>query len=217
METSVHVLDRVQTPRGELQLQRRGSHYEIINNGIFLMATYNGESEKYLVRQALASVASPKRVVIGGLGVGFSLAEALRDSSVTEVVVIEIENKIIEWNRTYLSAFSEASLEDPRTRVIHDDMLEWMKKETGQFDVICLDIDNGPDWTVTEHNHDMYQPDSLRQLASLMRPGGAVSFWSASSSPDFYQLLKRVFHHVTAWKVSQNKGDDDCIYIASLA
>ncbi|HLQ71930.1 MAG TPA: spermine/spermidine synthase, partial [Bacillota bacterium] len=115
MQPSVNVIERVQTPRGDIQLQRRGDHYEIISNGTFLMATYNGISEELLVSAALEKVPHPKRVVIGGLGVGFSLAKALQFTSVQEVKVIEIEKKIIDWNRTYLSRFSGHALENPRT------------------------------------------------------------------------------------------------------
>lgn len=83
------------TPRGDRQLQQRDSHYEIISNGTFLMATYNGESERFLVSTALKNTAAPKSVLIGGLGVGFSLTEALRHEQITQVTVIEIEEVII--------------------------------------------------------------------------------------------------------------------------
>lgn len=76
------IIERASTPRGEIQLQRRGEFYEIISNGTFLMATYNGESERLLVRRALEQAKAPGKVLIGGLGVGFSLQEALSDPRV---------------------------------------------------------------------------------------------------------------------------------------
>ena len=111
------VIERVQTPRGEIQLQSRGSDYEIISNGTFLMATYNGESERLLVKAALNASHEPKQILIGGLGVGYSLAEALDYPGVERVTVVEIEEKIIEWYRSYFSYFS--SDESIRTHRLH--------------------------------------------------------------------------------------------------
>lgn len=214
MDTSVNVIERAQTPRGELQLQRRGNHYEIISNGVFLMATYNGESERLLVNAAVEETPATKRMVIGGLGVGFSLEAALQSSSIQEVKVIEIEPKIVEWNERYLNLLSNNSLQDPRTNIIQADLLEWIWQDEGGYDAICLDIDNGPDWTVTDSNNALYQTGSLVRLAKMLHPQGVVTFWSASHSLAFQRLLKGVFSKVSIKKVPQEKGEDDCIYVA---
>src|SRR5215212_4875123 len=99
------VVDRCISPRGVMQLQKRGQHFEIISNGVFLMATHNGASERRLVTEALAAATNPRRVLIGGLGVGFSLGVALADSRVSHVTVVEIEERLIAWNRTELAPF----------------------------------------------------------------------------------------------------------------
>lgn len=216
MQPSLQIIERTQTPRGELQLQRRGNDYEIISNGTFLMATYNGKSERLLVSAALEAIPQPKRVVIGGLGVGFSLAEALRHQTIQEVTVIEIEQEIIDWNQAYLSSFSENALEDPRTHIVHDDFLEWLRQEEGPYDAICLDIDNGPDWTVTDSNNALYQKDNLLRLAHLVGSCGVATFWSASHSPDFQRLLEQIFVKVERKTVYRERGEDDCVYIASM-
>ncbi|HLQ70344.1 MAG TPA: spermine/spermidine synthase, partial [Bacillota bacterium] len=146
--------------------------------------------------------------------VGFSLAKALQFTSVQEVKVIEIEKKIIDWNRTYLSRFSGHALENPRTHIIHEDLLKWIVKEEETYDAICLDIDNGPDWTVTGSNRHLYQKGSLTRLAEILSPGGVVTFWSAAHSVDFQRLLKTIFPKVIRQTTSRKKGEDDCVYIA---
>ncbi|HVY09514.1 MAG TPA: hypothetical protein VHB18_05155, partial [Mycobacteriales bacterium] len=103
------VLDRVQNERGELVLRQDGEHFEVISNGTFLMDTRNGESERRLVQAALARNERASSVLIGGLGVGFSLIEALKDQRVARVTVVEIESAIIRWHREHLAGISEAA------------------------------------------------------------------------------------------------------------
>ncbi|UUI05568.1 spermine/spermidine synthase [Oceanobacillus jeddahense] len=208
------IIQRVRTPRGDIQLQQRDSHYEIISNGTFLMATYNGDSERLLVSAALKNTTAPKSVLIGGLGVGFSLAEALHHEQITQVTVIEIEEAIITWNRTHLAAFSNHALKDSRTKIIQADFLEWMETAAEKFDVICLDIDNGPDWTVTDSNTELYQMNTLHLLTGLLAFGGVLAFWSAASSQAFVEKLKKSFKEVQEIPVPQEKGEADYIYLA---
>ncbi|MBO8173083.1 MAG: spermine/spermidine synthase [Bacillaceae bacterium] len=210
-----HIIERAETPRGDLQLQRRGEHYEIISNGTFLMATYNGESERLLVSAALEKAASPTRVLIGGLGAGYSLAEALKDDRVQQATVIEIEQKIIEWNRTHLAPFSGHALDNPRTRILHADILAWITQTEEKFDAICLDIDNGPDWTVTEDNVALYSEKGLQTLTRLLSPEGVLSFWSATSSPDFVTRLGKYFARVETREIPQERGEPDYIFLAA--
>jgi spermidine synthase len=208
-----HVIERALTPRGEIQLQRRGADYEIIINGVFLMATYNGQSERLLVRAALKTTRAPRRILIGGLGVGYSLAEALSCLSLERVTVVEIEEKIIEWNRSYLADFSNNSLDDPKTSLIHADLIRWMSQVQDKFDVICLDIDNGPDWVAFEENNFLYGDAGLDALSQLLNPNGVVSFWSASSSPSFAGRLKKHFSFVEELEAPRGRGEPDYIYI----
>lgn len=209
------VLDRYESPRGTLQLQRRGEHYEIISNGIFLMATYNGESERLLVTAALDAAATPRRVLIGGLGVGFSLAAALAYPGVQQVTVVEIEERLIEWNRGPLAPFSGNAIADPRTRVVNADLVAWLQTAEGPFDAICLDFDNGPDWTVTDANQSLYNDRNLTAVARLLAPGGQVAWWSALQAPQFATRLAHHFGHVEELTVEQVRGEPDYVYLAS--
>lgn len=215
MHQTATVIERVTTENGEIQLQRRGSDYEIIFNGTFLMATYNGESEKLLVSQAIEAVKSPRTVLIAGLGVGFSLGEALGYSMLNKITVVEIEKKIIEWNRTHLAEFSNYGLLDPRVEVVQADFIDWMSNCRQKYDVICLDIDNGPDWLVMDNNNQLYDDQGIRSLLNILNESGAVSFWSAAKSDTLEKRLRQWFDKVKIKAVDQSRGEPDYIYVAT--
>ncbi len=210
-------IERCTTARGELKLQRRSNDYEIISNGTFLMATYNGESERLLVDSAVDACAKEGcHVLIGGLGVGYSLGAAVRHPLVGAVTVIEIEERIIAWNQRELAPFSGNALSDRKASVIHADLLDWLPQTTERFDVICLDIDNGPDWTVFTSNNGLYEQNGLELLHDRLKPGGIISFWSAAHSEAFQTRLETIFDHVQMIGVKQpDRLEDDVVYIAS--
>jgi spermidine synthase len=212
------VVERVVTPRGELVLRRAQGQHEIIYNGVFLMDTRNGASERLLVRAALEACGQPHlRVLIGGLGVGFSLDEALRHPAVTEVVVIEVEEAIIRWHATHLGAHGSRARADPRTRVVNADLLAWLVEGADQFDVICLDVDNGPDWTVVAGNATLYTEEGLSLLGRRLVPGGVLAVWSAMAAPGFAAALGQHFSSVQVHLVEVPRGDPDHIYVAAGA
>ncbi|WP_018752792.1 hypothetical protein [Paenibacillus sanguinis] len=213
VDCPAQVIERATTSRGEIQLQRRGEYFEVISNGTFLMATYNGESERLLVRRALQLASRKDRVLIGGLGVGFSLQEALLDPKVQEVTVVEIEDKIIEWNRTILAEVSGQALIHPKTRLIQADLVAWLRETRETFDLICLDIDNGPDWRVFDGNASLYDVEGLTALRSRLREGGCLSFWSATPSPEFAAQLEEFFGRVETCEVPQAHGEPDYIFL----
>jgi spermidine synthase len=211
------VVERVVTPRGELVLRRAEAHYEIIHNGVFLMDTRNGASERLLVRAALDACRQPRvRVLLGGLGVGFSLDEALRQPAVREVAVIEVEEAIIRWHATRFGPHARTALEDPRTRMVNADLVAWLVDGADRFDAICLDIDNGPDWTVTAGNAVLYTEDGLSLLRRRLVPGGVLAVWSAMAAPAFAAALRRHFGSVRVHLVEVPRGDPDHVYVARL-
>ncbi|MFC3522388.1 spermidine synthase [Streptomonospora nanhaiensis] len=205
---------------GDLVLRRVGGHLEIIDNGVFLMDTRDGASEREMVRACLAGLPAGRAgasVLIGGLGVGFSAREALDDPRVAHVRVVELEPAIVEWHRGPLGAASGRPLDDPRCEVVCADLVAWTARAAQpggpRFDAVCLDIDNGPDWTVTEDNARLYRPEALERLRALLRPGGALAFWSAMRAPAFAALLRDRFGAVDAIEVPARRGEPDVVYL----
>ncbi|MFC5745447.1 spermidine synthase [Actinomadura rugatobispora] len=217
------VVERAEGHGGELVLRRAADgHHEIISNGVFLMDTRNGESERLLVREAVRGLAAPARVLIGGLGVGFSLREALRLPQVSHVRVVEREPAVVAWHRGGpLAPCSGGALDDPRVRVELGDLVGWLAPPPGagrgapeRFDVACLDIDNGPEWTVTPGNARLYGPQGLESLRGRLTARGVLAVWSAGAAPAFEGLLRERFAHVQALPVPVPRGEPDVVYLA---
>ncbi|MEU4668893.1 spermidine synthase [Amycolatopsis sp. NPDC023774] len=209
------VLDVAHGLGGELVLRREGAALEVIENGVFLMDTRNGESERLLVTGAADLLAPGARVLIGGLGVGFSLRAALDHPHVGSVVVVEREPAVIAWNRTGpLCEVHGAALEDHRVSLVEADLVSWLSSSRETFDALCLDIDNGPEWTVTEGNAPLYGESGVDGLARLLRPGGVLAVWSAGASPAFTDRLQGRFADVRVVEVPVPRGEPDVLWFA---
>lgn len=214
------VVERVVTGRGELVLRARDEHFEVISNGVFLMDTRSGESERLLVRGALdAAPARPGgvRLLIGGLGVGFSLAEAVRSTRPAEIVVVEIEPALVAWHRTHLARVSGDALDDPRVEIVTADLVDWLRTTDRCFDAICLDIDNGPDWLVFDPNAALYDAGGTALLRSRLAPGGVVAVWSAAASPAYAERLAAVIGPVRTERIEVPRGEPDVVYLATAS
>ena len=215
------VLARHTTPGGEIQLQRRplpdGSQaFEIISDGVFLMASYNQVSERALAQHALeplktndesVDAASPcrgfsraasqhrarLRLLIGGLGMGFTLQETLTHD-VARVDVVEISPHIVEWNRTHFAPLNGDVLADPRVRLIHDDLYTvLLGAPATAYHAILLDVDNGPSWLAHPDNALLYTRQALERWSALLAPGGTLAVWSAQPEPEFLERMRVVF------------------------
>lgn len=209
--------ERVFTERGELVLRRRAGHFELISNGVLLMDTRAGVPERVLIRAAVAACASERpRLLIGGLGVGFSLAEAVR-SDASGIVVVEIEPAVVAWHRGVLRPYSEGGLDDPRVRVVVADLAAWCTGSSDRFDAICLDVDHGPGWTVFDHGTGLYRPAGLAMLREHLRPGGVLAVWSASAEPVLAGTLARLVGPVRTVRIPVERGEPDVVYVASCA
>ena len=213
MSASPIVLARVMTGRGELVLRQVGDDLQVISNGTFLMDTRGGHSERLLVDAALQRHAEPRDVLIGGLGVGFSVLTALADSRVKHVTVVEIEQVLVDWHDTYLVAVSGGLLHEPRVEIVVADIATHLAACASSYDVVCLDVDNGPDWTVTDANAALYEDAGSRLLVAALRPQGVLSVWSANSSPQYEQRLRAHLDELTVLEVARDRGEPDVIYV----
>lgn len=214
----IATLDRRQGPHGEVVLRQRGARFEIIANGCFLMDTSDGRSERLLIDAAydtLSPRAARPSLLIGGLGVGFSLAHAAQDPRWGQIAVVEREQAIIDWHRTGpLGAISGPALSDSRTRIIHVDLVDYVRTAQDTFDALCLDIDNGPDWTVTEGNVGLYSPAGLAHCARRLNPGGVLAVWSAQPSAAFEQALRNAgFTGVNTKEIRVARGVPDVVHL----
>jgi spermidine synthase len=225
------VLDRREGPHGEVVLRRHGALLQIIANGCFLMDTSDGRSERLLMDAALEALDDrpAPSVLIGGLGVGFSLAHAAADPRWGRITVVEREAAIIDWHggagRAPISAseppaaplaeISAAALADPRTAIVHADLRTHLRTTTARYDALCLDIDNGPGWTVTEDNNDLYSPAGLAECRTRLTPGGVLAVWSAEPSPEFETTLRDAgFRAVHTKEIPVARGVPDAVHIA---
>jgi spermidine synthase len=157
-----------------------------------LMGSTAHGSEDALAEQALAGIAARVgvRVLVGGLGMGFTLAAALRRVQPdAELVVAEVFPAVVEWNRGVLAHLAGRPLDDPRVVVRACDVADVIREPGAAFDAILLDVDNGPDALTRKPNHRLYSPAGLAVTFGALRPGGVLGVWSVAPDRAFHRRL----------------------------
>ena len=158
------------------------------------------------------------RVLIGGLGMGFTLAAALEVvGSRAEVTVAELIPEVVDWNRGPLGERSGRPLDDPRTRVHMGDVAKLLQVKRDYFDVIALDVDNGPEGLTKNANDWIYSSSGIAAAQDALRPGGILAYWSAGPDQGFHDRLRRCGFMVEEIMVYAHgkKGARHIIWLAS--
>ncbi|MEP6831852.1 MAG: hypothetical protein ABJB74_00600 [Gemmatimonas sp.] len=215
-------LGQASTPDGTLlEFFRHDGAYLIKAAGVELMSTRRHLSEDRLAEVACAPFAQKPgaRVLIGGLGLGFTLRAALRQLRPdAEVVVAELVQSVIDWNANKEYALSHEAMTDKRVRIVHDDVTHVINANAGGFDAIMLDTDNGPGGMLMSENAKLYMDAGIYFTMAALRTNGIIAYWSVSEDKPFVGALQRAglrvqTEHVRAHATS---GPIHTLYIATL-
>lgn len=215
-------IDRAEVPgeKNELILRQRGDEFSIQIAGTELMNSRAHGSEEALASLVMARVSqkADQRILIGGLGMGFTLAQALELSKPnTKILVAELIPKMISWNSHHLGDLAGKPLEDPRVSTELADVADVIQREKAAWDAILLDVDNGPAGLTRESNNRLYNRAGLRATFEALVPGGGLGVWSAENDPVFTRSLKQCGFSAKAVPVrarSNGKGGRHTIWVA---
>ncbi len=205
----------------ELTLSRRNDDFAIRIAGVpgDLMNSRRHYSEDALAELGCDHLRSKQsaRILVGGLGMAFTLAAALKIvAESAEVVVAELVPAVVEWNRGPLGQCAGRPLADSRSRVHLGDVAELIKQSSKPFDAILLDIDNGPEAMTHAYNEGLYSPAGLHRIHAKLRPGGIVTIWSARADHRFAKRLEKAGFDVQSHTVRARpgKGSRHTIFVA---
>lgn len=221
MQKSV-LIDTAAIPGGtaELRLVQRGTDFAINIGREMLMGSRMRGSEEALARLGCGPVAArggAGRVLVGGLGMGFTLRAALDQlGPAATVEVAELVPAVVAWVRGPLAHLSRNALADGRVAVHEGDVARRLKAARGAYDAILLDVDNGPEGLTRDGNDALYGQAGLRDAWTALAPGGALAVWSAFADDGFGQRLGRMGFAVQAHTVRAhgNKGARHTIWVA---
>jgi spermidine synthase len=205
------LLGCAQVPGGgeELRLYRRGGEFSIRVNSRELMNSRTHGSEDALAELACEKIAGRNRprVLIGGLGMGYTTAAALRRLGTgARVVVAELVPAVVEWNRGPLADLAGHPIQDARVTVREADVAQILKTERQAYDAILLDVDNGPEGLILKGNDWLYSPNGLNAACAALARAGVLAIWSAGPDHAFTKRLKRAGFEVNEVRVRARSG-----------
>lgn len=204
---------RAESPRGEIVLRERREEntptvLELRVNGVFVMDTLETSTERALAHAALALVEQPSRVLVGGLGLGFTMHEVLADSRVESCTVVEIEQAVVDWMRNGTVAHGPKLLAEERvTLVVADVAVALAEAGDRAYDLVLLDVDNGPDYLVHDANEALYKQPFLE--AAHRATAQVLAIWSAAEAPQLEAAMAEVFGNASATSYDVRLGDRD--------
>ncbi len=180
------------TPHGEVALRRRGTVLELVVDGAFAMDTVDTSTEVRLATEALDLHADPRRVLVGGLGLGFTARAVLADPRVEHVDVVELAEPLVRWARTGVVP-ELTGIEGSRcTLHVADvaDVLAGRAGPRGPWEIVLLDVDNGPDFLVHARNARLYEAPALAAARAALTPGGVLLLWSSHVAPPLLAAMR---------------------------
>ena len=199
----------------ELELYEHDGAHEISIGGASLMGTRQHHSEEVLAEVACEGAGAGARVLIGGLGIGYTLRKTLdllpEDG---RAVVAEVLPEIVEWNRGPLAEHAKRPLDDPRAELVVRDVIDVIEKAKAEFAAIMLDVDNGATPMVMTRNARLYSPAGLKKIKAALAPGGTLAIWSASDDPKLMDKLRKAGFEVSSHEAHarpRRKGARHCI------
>lgn len=191
--TPRELLDTADVPGGEpLRLFRRGDDHMIVLERNELMNSRMSGSEEALAVMTLERLGKREaRVLIGGYGMGFTLRAALGVlGGNARVTVAELVPKIVDWARGPMAALTNGCLDDPRVKIVFDDVGRVIADGQNAYDAILLDVDNGPDGLTRVGNDSLYSMRGLESARQALRPGGILAVWSAAPDAPFARRMR---------------------------
>ncbi len=197
------ILGRTTTPDGSsLELRRHDGDYVIRADGYDLMISRAHGSEEAMMRLACDQPRPGMRVLVGGLGMGYT-ARAVLDflPEDGQLVIAELVPAVVEWNREYLGPLAGNPLDDPRTELVVEDVVRTIRASNSTFDAILLDVDNGPHAPTQRGNSWLYTTAGLAAITRALRKGGAVAVWSVEDHPAFLRNLRTAGFNASSQRV----------------
>jgi len=211
---------RAEAPDGTvIELRRRGHEYVIYAGGTDLMSSEDVSSSRALAELGCAHLerARKPRVLVGGLGMGYTLRAALDQTGPGAVVeVAELIPAVVEWNRGPLADLADRPLEDPRAVLHVEDVRQRIRAARGEYDAILLDVDNGPHAHAHATNEQLYSRRGLTGAFAALRPGGVLGVWSISDDRQFTARLERQGFAVQLHRVKgpRQRGRNHWVWVA---
>lgn len=203
----------------QLSLHQRDDEFSIRADGRELMNSRRSASEEALAELACTRLKGrpQPRLLIGGLGMGFTLRAALDAlPGSAQLVVAELVPAVVEWNRDPLGALADHPLQDARVRVEIDDVAKLLRRDRASYDAVLLDVDNGPDAFTRDANSWLYAPPGLRVIEAALRAEGLLGVWSSYRDQGFATRLARAGFRVEEipWKARGTRGAVHTIWLA---
>lgn len=215
------LLDTAPIPGGgELKLKRRGTEFSIMLGDTELMNSRLSGSEEALAALSAARIKHhiALKILIGGLGMGFTLRAALAALGPSATIeVAELVPAVIAWARGPMAEVFAGSLDDARTKIREGDVLAMIREGAGAYDAILLDVDNGPDGLTRKANDALYDAAGLAAAKRALKPGGVLAVWSSGPDEAFGRRLRKGGFEVEENRVraGRKRGARHVVWIAA--